>query len=67
MDNRKFVAGILTVIAAGAAISLVFSSKKGKEAGRKLIKRSGDLSADLKGKFNDFVDQLQHKVQGILK
>jgi gas vesicle protein len=67
MDNRKIVAGVLTALAAGAAISLILSTKKGKEASKKLLKRGNDLSADLKGKFNDFVDQIQDKVQGILK
>jgi len=67
MDNRKMVAGILTALAAGAAVSLILSTKKGKQAGRKLLKRSSDLSSELKGKFNDFVDQMQDKVQGILK
>jgi hypothetical protein len=67
MDNRKIVAGILTALAAGAAISLILSTKKGKQAGKKLLQRGSDLSADLKGKFNDFVDQMQDKVQGILK
>ena len=67
MSNRNIVAGVLTALAAGAVISLLLSTKKGKEAGRKLLKKGNDLSADLKGKFNDFVDQMQDKVQGILK
>jgi gas vesicle protein len=67
MDNRKIVAGVLTAIAAGAAVSLILSTKKGKQAGRKLLKRTGDLSSELKGKFSDFVDSMQGKVQGILK
>jgi gas vesicle protein len=67
MSNRNIVAGVLTALAAGAVISLLLSTKKGKEAGKKLLKKGNDLSADLKGKFNDFVDQMQDKVQGILK
>jgi gas vesicle protein len=67
MDNRKIVAGILTAIAAGAAISLILSTKGGRQAGKKILKQGNKLTDDLKGKFNDFVDQMQDKVQGILK
>jgi gas vesicle protein len=67
MTNRKIVAGLLTGIAAGVTISLILSSKKGKEASKKFIKEGNSLKDDLKGKFNDFVDQMQDKLHGILK
>jgi hypothetical protein len=67
MTNSKIVAGILTGIAAGVAISLLLSTKKGRQTGEELWKKSGRLTDDLKGKFNDFVDQVQGKVRGILK
>ena len=67
MANRKIVSGILTGLAAGAIISLILSTKKGRRAGKEVLKKSNQLADDLKGKFNDFVDQMQNKVQGILK
>ena len=65
--NRKIVSGILTGLAAGAVISLLLSTKKGRRAGKEVLRKTSRLSDDLKGKFNEFVDQMQNKVQGILK
>jgi gas vesicle protein len=67
MTNKKIVAGILTGIAAGVVISLILSTKKGRETGKKIIQGGSNLKEDLKGKFNDFVDQVQDKFHGILK
>ena len=67
MANNKVVAGILTGLAAGAVVSLILSTKKGRKAGREVLNKTSRLSDDLKGKFNEFVDQMSNKVQGILK
>ena len=67
MNNKKIIAGILTAIAAGAAISLILNTKKGRETGKDFLNRGNRLADDLKGKFGEFIDQVQGKVQGILK
>ncbi len=67
MTNKKIVAGILTGVAAGVVVSLILSTKKGRETGKKLLKSGNTLKEDLKGKFSEFVDQVQDKFQGILK
>jgi gas vesicle protein len=67
MTNKKIVAGVLTGIAAGVTIAIILNTKKGRETGQKLLKKGNRLTDDLKGKFGEFVDQLQGKVQGILK
>ena len=67
MTNKKIVAGVLTGIAAGISIAIILNTKKGREVGEKLLKKGNRLTDDLKGKFGEFVDQLQGKVQGILK
>jgi gas vesicle protein len=67
MNNKKIVAGILTGIAAGVVISLVLSTKKGQETGKEFLKKGNKLTDDLKGRFGDFIDQIQDKVHGILK
>ena len=67
MTNKKIVAGILTGVAAGVVVSLILSTKKGRETGKKLLKSSNNLKEDLKGKFGEFVDQIQDKFQGTLK
>jgi gas vesicle protein len=67
MTNKKIVAGILTGIAAGVTIAIILNTEKGREASQKLLKKGNRLTDDLKGKFGEFVDQLQGRVQGILK
>jgi gas vesicle protein len=67
MNNKKIVAGILTGIAAGVTIAILLNTKKGRETGEKILKKGNSLTDDLKGKFGEFVDQLQGRVQGILK
>lgn len=60
-------AGILTIVGAAIAVALILSTKKGRSAGKNLLKKGDRLSEDLKGKFNDFVDRVSDKVQGVLK
>ncbi len=67
MNNRKIVAGVLTGIAAGVTIAIILNTKQGRETSRKLLKKGNGLTDDLKGKFGEFIDQLQGRVQGILK
>ena len=67
MSSKKLLAGVLTGLAAGAVISLLGSSRKNRNFGRKLVKKGNNLADDLKDKFNEFVDRLEDKFQGVLK
>ena len=67
MNNKKIVAGILTIVGAGLLISMVLNSKKGRETSRNLLKKGNRLTEDLKGKFNEFVDMVSAKAQGLVK
>ena len=61
------VAGVLTGIAAGVTIAIILNTKQGRETSQKFLKKGNRLTDDLKGKFGEFIDQLQGRVQGILK
>jgi gas vesicle protein len=67
MNKKKWIAGILTGLAAGAVLSLLVSSKKNRQFGKKLVNKGNDLAEDLKGKFSEFIDRVEDKFQGILK
>lgn len=67
MTNKKLIAGVLAGLAAGAVISLLVSSRKHYSIGKKMLRKGNNLAEDLKGKFNEFVDRLEDKFQGILK
>jgi hypothetical protein len=58
---------LLTVVGAGIAVALVLSTQKGRNKGKDLLKKGDRLTEDLKGKFNEFIDRVSDKVQGILK
>ena len=67
MTNRKIASGILTGIAAGIVLSLLLKTKAGRKTGKKILERGSDLSDDLKGKFGEFVDQLQGRFRAMIK
>jgi gas vesicle protein len=67
MTSKKLIAGILTGLAAGAVVSLLVSSKKHRSLSRKLVRKGNSLADELKGKFNEFIDRVEDKFQGILK
>ena len=67
MTKNKLIAGILTGVAAGVVVALILNTKKGRETGQELLKKGNRLTYDLKGKFGEFIDQVQNRVQGVLK
>ena len=67
MTKKKVVAGILTGVAAGVVVSLILSTKEGRKTGKKFLTSGNNLKDDLKGKFSDFVDQIQDKFQALVK
>jgi gas vesicle protein len=67
MTKNKLIAGILTGVAAGVVVALILNTKKGRETGQELLKKGNRLTDDLKGKFGEFIDQVQNRVQGVLK
>jgi gas vesicle protein len=67
MTSKKVIAGILTGLAVGAVVTLLTSSKKNRSLSRKWMKKGNHLADDLKGKFNEFIDRMEDKFQGILK
>jgi gas vesicle protein len=67
MTKNKLIAGVLTGVAAGVVVALILNTKKGRETGQEFLKKGNRLTDDLKGKFGEFIDQVQNRVQGILK
>jgi gas vesicle protein len=61
MSYGKLVSGVLIGAAAGAVLGILFAPDKGSETRRKISKKTGDLTDDLKGKFNEFADGIAEK------
>jgi gas vesicle protein len=61
MSYGKLVSGVLIGAAAGAILGILFAPDKGSETRRKISKKTGDLTDDLKGRFNELVDGIADK------
>jgi gas vesicle protein len=61
--NKKILAGMLTGMATGVVATLLFSSKKGRKARRKLTAQGSNLAGKLKQQFTDFIDQAADRLQ----
>lgn len=65
MKAGKLLVGLLSGAAAGAAVGILFAPKKGADT-RKAISETGDRYVrDTKGKFNEFSDSLNHKMEAL--
>ncbi|PWT76656.1 MAG: hypothetical protein C5B59_05965 [Bacteroidetes bacterium] len=62
MNTKRVVGGLLTGIAAGAIISLLFT-EKGKKIRKKMYTKGTDVAENLKNKFSEFIDTVDEKIQ----
>ncbi|HZJ37323.1 MAG TPA: YtxH domain-containing protein [Gillisia sp.] len=65
MNAGKFLTGLLSGAAVGAAIGLLFAPKKGTVTRRKLTETSDNYIKGAKSKFNDFTDTLNEKAESV--
>jgi len=65
MNAGKFLTGLLSGAAVGAAIGLLFAPKKGADTRKKLTETSDNYIKGAKNKFNDFSDNLNDKVEAL--
>lgn len=65
MNTGKVMVGLLTGVAVGALLGVLFAPDKGSETRRKISKKSKDLVDDVKNKYDDFVKGVNEKVDQI--
>jgi len=65
MNAGKFLTGLISGAAVGAAIGLLFAPKKGKDVRKKIGETSDNYISDAKSKFNEFSDNLNDKVEAL--
>jgi gas vesicle protein len=67
MRSVKLLAGILTGVAVGAVIGVLFAPEKGSDT-RKGISNQGNLYTDeLNGKFNEFINGISRRFDVVKK
>lgn len=65
MSSGKLLLGVLAGVAAGAVLGILFAPDKGSETRKKIAKKGEDYADGIKEKFNDLLDDLSQKVDGV--
>ena len=63
MSTGKFVTGVLTGIAAGAVLGILFAPAEGSKTRKKISDKAGGLLDGFKTKMNSLVDDLNDKYE----
>lgn len=61
MENGKIVIGVLSGIAVGALLGVLFAPDKGSITRRKISKKGEEYMDDVKDKFDEFLDNVSEK------
>ncbi len=65
MSSGKVLLGALAGLATGALLGILFAPDKGTETRKKITKKGEDYVDEVKEKFNELLDDLTHKMDGV--
>lgn len=65
MNTGKVVLGVLTGVAVGAILGILFAPEKGSDTRANIAKKTSDVGDDIKSKFEDMFASLNHKLDGL--
>jgi len=65
MSSGKVLLGILSGVAAGALLGILFAPEKGADTRKKIVKKGEDYATDLRDKFNGFLDNITEKFEEV--
>ena len=61
MSTGKVILGVMSGMAAGAMLGVLFAPNKGKVTRKKIYRKGEDYADGLKDKFNEYIDEISHK------
>lgn len=67
MNSSKIVLGFLGGVAVGAIAGILLAPDKGSKTRKKIVSKSKDFSADIKGKFEDLCENVTDKYEILLQ
>ena len=65
MTAGKVLLGVLTCVAVGAMIGILFAPKKGSVTRRFISKKGKEYAGELEGKFNKLIDSINEKIESL--
>ena len=67
MKRGNVLLGILGGVAVGALLGILLAPDKGENTRKKIVKKGEDYVDGVKVKFNDIMDEMNEKMDGVMK
>lgn len=67
MKTSKTIIGVLSGVAVGAALGILFAPDKGSKTRKKIVDRSNKAKEDLKDNFDHFLDTISEKYNALVQ
>ncbi|HNW49533.1 MAG TPA: YtxH domain-containing protein [Prolixibacteraceae bacterium] len=61
-NSAKVVLGVLTGVAIGTVLGVLFAPDKGSETRKKVVEKGGDMVDDVNEKLKKLIDELNRKI-----
>lgn len=67
MESGKTAVGVLLGIGVGALLGVLFAPAKGSKTRKRIMKKSKNYADDLKGKFDELLQDVTNKQEGFFE
>jgi len=67
MSNKKKILGVLTGVAIGATIGVLFAPDKGAATWKRFTRKSFAYDDELEKKFNDLIDSITEQFENVVR
>ena len=66
MKTSKTIIGVLSGVAVGAALGILFAPDKGSKTRKKIVKKTNETKENLKDSFDEFLDSVSEKYNSLI-